>query len=642
MENGDVEGARIATKLTGQKFSHALKGGEKKVNDLMDNMLRNWSHILSASLKNDAALTTLKDAEKLGVATRANKITIKGETFFKIGANTFEKNNADIVKVMENGVPTYFKVEDQNLIDNIAQINYIGKQSALFKAMTQPANWLRYGVTLNPAYKIRNIVKDSGTTVAVSNVSPNIADNLRVGWEKTNKASDQYADALASGAIFQLGSSHDGKSADLIKKLIAEGTSDDTILNTPEKMMAGLKKAFKYYEDLGNRLENVNRMALYDKLIKEGKSPLEAAYEARDLLDFTSQGASRSLKVLSQLVPFMNTRVQGLYKLYRTGTDAQKQQRLAYTLGAIAIASMALYMIGMDDEDFKKRQDWDRDNFWWFKVGDTAFRIPKPYEIGGIGTLAERGLEQFMDDSVESKVFFSRMGQYVLDTLSLDPTPQAIKPMWNVLNNRDSFTDAPIETPGMERYTKTQRYSDKTSGVARGLSEAINVPLSAVGLENTGPSPVQIDYLARGYFGWLGGLVGSTAARALEDKPSKPMLDAIGIAQTEPEVNSKYITDFYRSNAKIQTNFADMKRYAGQGNTEKVAEILKEKGNLIGLQSLYSQTINQMAEQRKYIQYISDKQDIPRDERQKMINVQKEIMSKMAENAESLRKSLKK
>ena len=161
-------------------------------------------------------------------------------------------------------------------------------------------------------------------------------------------------------------------------------------------------------------------------------------------------------------------------------------------------------------------------------------------------------------------------------------------------------------------------------------------------MENTGPSPVQIDYLARGYFGWLGGLVGSTAARALEDKPSKPLLDAIGIAQTEPEVNSKYITDFYKSNAKIQTNFADMKRYAEQGNTEKLSEIMQEKGNLIGLQKLYSQTVNQMAQQRKYIQYISDKKDIPRDERQKMINVQKEIMSKMAENAENIRKSLKK
>ena len=143
MENGDVEGARIASKLTGQKFSHALKGGEKKVNDLMDNMLRNWSHIISASLKNDAALTTLKDAEKLGVATRVKD---------------FQKSNPDVVKVMENGVPTYFKVEDQNLIDNIAQINYVGKQSALFKAMTKPSSWLRYGVTLNPAYKIRNLV----------------------------------------------------------------------------------------------------------------------------------------------------------------------------------------------------------------------------------------------------------------------------------------------------------------------------------------------------------------------------------------------------------------------------------------------------------------------------------------------------
>jgi hypothetical protein len=625
MENGDIEGARIASKLTGQKFSHALKGGEKKVNDLMDNMLRNWGHIISASLKNDAALTTLKDAEKIGVAVRVKPN---------------ESGNPGVVKVMENGAPTFFKVMDQDLTDSISQINYLNKQSALFKAMTQPTNWLRYGVTLNPAYKIRNIVKDSLTTVGISDISANIPANIKRGWELSNKASEIYADALASGAVFQLGSSHDGKSADLIKRLIAEGVSDNTIFNTQEKMLSGLKKAFKAYEDFGNRLENVNRMALYDKLISEGKSPLEAAYESRDLLDFTSQGASRSLRVISQLVPFMNTRIQGLYKLYRTGTEAEKQKRLFYTLGSIALASALLYLVNKDDEDFKRRQDWDRDNFWWFKIGDTAFRIPKPYELGGIGTLAERGLEQFSDDSVESKVFFSRMGQYLMDTLSLDPTPQAIKPLWNVINNRDSFTGTPIETPGMERFTKTERYGDKTSGVAKGLSQVINMPLSVIGLENSGPSPVQIDYLAQGYFGWLGGTLGSTAARAFEDKPSKPLIDAIGFAQTEPEINSKYITDFYQSNAKIQNVFDDMKRYAEQGNTEKVSEILKEKGDLIALQKLYNQTVNEIAKQRKYIEFISN-QNLPREEREQMIVNQKLIMSKMAENAENIRKSLK-
>ena len=194
----------------------------------------------------------------------------------------------------------------------------------------------------------------------------------------------------------------------------------------------------------------------------------------------------------------------------------------------------------------------------------------------------------------------------------------------------------------MERYTKTERFADKTSGVAKGLSQAINMPLSAVGMENAGPSPVQIDYLAQGYFGWLGGLLGSTAARAFEDKPTKPLLDAAGLAQTEPEVNSKYLTDFYRSNAKIQNNFNDLKRYAEQGNTEKVTEILKEKGDLIALQKLYSQTVNQIAEQRKYIQMISNQKDISREEREQMIVNQKLIMSKMAENVETIRKSLRK
>jgi hypothetical protein len=61
-ENGDVQAAATKSGLVNQYFSKALKGGEKPFGDLMENTLRNWSHILSASMKNEAANATIRAA----------------------------------------------------------------------------------------------------------------------------------------------------------------------------------------------------------------------------------------------------------------------------------------------------------------------------------------------------------------------------------------------------------------------------------------------------------------------------------------------------------------------------------------------------------------------------------------------------
>jgi hypothetical protein len=157
----------------------------------------------------------------------------------------------------------------------------------------------------------------------------------------------------------------------------------DTILTGPEKVKAALGKVWDEWQEFGDRMENVNRTALYKQLIAEGKTPLEAAFAARDMMDFSLQGSWTAVRFLTQIVPFMNARLQGLYKLGRACKD--NPARWATSLGAVALASIALLLAYKDDDDWKKREDWDRDNFWWFKVGDKAYRIPKPFEIGAMG-----------------------------------------------------------------------------------------------------------------------------------------------------------------------------------------------------------------------------------------------------------------
>jgi len=653
MEDGDVDSVNASSKLTGQYFSKALKGGEKKTNDLMENVLLNWSHILSASMKNQAAFKTIKAAESMDAAVKAKPMD------GKYPPNT--------IKVMEEGKITHYTLEDPDLVDAISTISYLGPKSAFLDVAKGFTNALRYGITLSPAYKVRNLIRDSLQSASVSELGLNMFDNVYNGLKMTKKGDPTFMSALAGGGIFEMGTAHEGDQAKLIKRLIDKGVKEATILDTPDKIKGKLQDLLNSYNELGNKFENANRLALYKKLIDSGKSHLEASYAARDLMDFSMQGQFRAIKVIGSVVPFFNARLQGLYKLGRDGItptyrvicnattgaelrigDKEKAQRFATMTSAIALASILLYGAYKDDEDFQRREGWDRDNFWWFKIGDIQFRIPKPFEIGAVGTIAERTYEQIADDSVEGKVFGERLNHILMDTFSLNPMPQMIKPLIDLYANKDSFTSAPIESAGMERLSKQERLNNKTSGVAialGGISEGA-AKILTFNPDAQGFSPVQMDYAIKAYLGWLGATAVSTADLAVEPftegtRVRPPVIDtlAMGFIKTEPQTQSKYMTQFYENNARLQSALADMRHYAELGDMEKVAKIMEEKGDDIALSKVYDKATKQLAQLRKQSRMIEQMKDMSTDDKRAEMNRIKILMSDIAKEMESVRKS---
>jgi hypothetical protein len=657
MEGGDVQSVSNASKLTGQYFSKALKGGDKKTNDLMENVLMNWSHILSASMKNQAAVSTVKAAESM----KAAEIVKPMDGKYPPGS----------VKVMENGKPVHYLLTDPDLVDAISTISYLGPKSAFLDVAKGFTNALRYGITLSPAYKVRNLVRDSIQSAAISPLGNNILDNVYQGLKMGTKDNPTFMSALVGGGIFEMGTAHEGNQAKLIKRLIDKGVNANQILDTPAKIKANLQGLLDKYNELGNKFENANRLALYQKLIDSGKSHLEASYAARDLMDFSMQGQFRTIKVLGSVVPFFNARLQGLYKLGKDGVtptyrvlcnattgdpvtdlnDRQKAQRFMTISSAVMLASVALYGMYKDDEDFQRREDWDRDNFWWFKIDDVQFRIPKPFEIGALGTIAERTYEQIADDSVEGKVFTQRIHSMLADTFSLNPIPQMVKPLIDLYANKDSFTGAPIESGGMENLSKQERINSNTSGLAialGGISEATAKVLT-LNPDAQGASPIQVDYALKAYLGWLGATAASTADLAVEPftegtKVRKPIIDTVGLGfiKTEPQTQSKYMTQFYTNNARIQSAMADMRHYAELGDSEKVQRIYEDKGDDIMVAKMYDQTSKQLAALRKQSRMIEQSKDIDPEDKRAEMNRLKILMSDMTRQVEEMRKSIKK
>jgi hypothetical protein len=677
MENGDLQDAATASGLTSQKFSAELKGqSDKPFGDLMENTLRNWSHILSASMKNQASNATLDAAMEVGAAIPNLKVGLSWEDGQVVSSKTGEvvgdgslrpeytESGKGTVKTMINGQPAYFEVLDPMLLDSITSIGYLGPKSKFLDVARDFKNLLQYGVTIAPGFKVNNLIRDSIQALAVSDLKRNPFANVIDGWAATDKNNPAHISALAGGAIFNFGSAYEGDQSKMVKRLLAQGVKGEHILDTEEKIKAGLKVAWNKYQEWGNKSEAANRMALYNQMRERKLTHLQASFAARDLLDFSMQGSWPAFRLVTQVVPFMNARVQGLYKLGRDGvtptarvlyntvtgkpieqTDKQKAEAFGYTTLAVAGASMALYMIFKDDEDYKKRDEWDRDNFWWFKLPgmDFAFRVPKPFEIGAFGTMAERTLEQIIDQEAEGKQFGDSIKRMLGDTFALNPVPQMFKPVLDLYANKDSFTGAPIESAGMERLSKQERAADTTSPLAIALGG-----MTTILGEKGELSPVQVDYAIKAYFGWLGSTAAVTSQYAVMpfrdgDYPDAKWLDraSLGLVKSLPSNQSRYATAFYENNRQISEAFADMRHYAESKQMDKVIEIMEEKGDKIALAKMYDQTSKKMAAVRKQIREVTANEGMSGADKREEIDRLKELISMYAEQAESVRKSIK-
>jgi hypothetical protein len=641
-EDGTLSAANTSTGAVGQYLSKRLKGSTRQLNDLMENVLLNWSHILSASMKNQAANSTLDSAAELGDIV--SKLTPLGDGKFGKDAEGNKVPLKYAVKTMVKGKEAYWEIKDEFLLASLDAVANVQQASMWLNVAREFKTTLTKFISLSPTFKINNLIRDSVQSIGLTELSNNPVKNVLQGYAAYK---DDRAEALVGGGLFAMGNAFDGDQASNVKRLLKEGVPSEDILTTTDKAKAGIKRWWAKYDEISDAMENANRLALYQQLRSNGATHLEAAYAARDLQDFSLQGSGTMIRYLSQIVPYFNARLQGMYKLGRDGLDPvvqvlggeadastrQKAAKFSTVLGAVTLMGVALYLINSDDEEYKKLEEWQRDSFFWIKIPGTDnkwLRIPKPFEMGAFATVAERITEQMVDDKVEGKVFAQRLKHVLLENLAMNPIPQVIKPLYEISANKDGFTGRAIESQGMERLSKENRVNQGTSDLAIGLNKVNGMFASAMETLTGGSvkaddvqfSPIQIDYLIRGYLGWLGSaiLTTSNAATApLKDGESSrfqridDFLVVGNYVKTLPQDQSKYITSFYE-NAKIAaTVTADYQNFIKLGQIDKATDLAEDKGDLIALNKLYSKASNTMSKLSQQIKLIEDDTEMPGD-----------------------------
>ncbi|MCL7941230.1 LPD5 domain-containing protein [Halomonas sp. ATCH28] len=626
-EEKGFEAGQLATSgLSRQQAVKKLKGGTANLNNLLENTMMNFHHIIDAGLKNNAARQAIDNAQQLGVTRRVPESG---------------RNTATSTFVMEGGQKVFYEVDDPMVYNAITALGHNGMNSTLMKALRGFKRIFTNTVTVTPQYILANLMRDSIQAPATSDISKNVLGNILVGSE-TLRDKKMKARMLASGANFSFGHLYGTGNSDELRSGMTRNMRDAGLARSPgSTIMLGvgnaasvIRQGWAKWNDVNNHFENVNRAAIYRQGATEGNQ-LRASFEARDLMDFSSHGAWPATRVLIDIIPFLNARIQGLDKIYRSGvkpggsviidalrgktpnaTDKQLAGRFWAVTGAVSLAMLALYLENHDEEWYEELEEWEKDTYTHFNVGDALIRIPNPFEVGAIGTMMVRTAEQFIDDEATGELFAQRMGHMITQTFAVG-MPQAMQPALDVYANKDSFTNRPIENMGMQNLSPELRKRYNTTAVATGISQVLNKTVGAIGNPETNPlalSPVQVDHLIGGYLGQVGAWgagMADTVWRSANghDAPSRRWYEYNplrrfyrNLGDTDPY--TKYGTVFYEGLTETRRAYSDVKELRELGHWEEAKERFEETRNLQALRLGLNRAQRQLSKYNKQIDMI--------------------------------------
>lgn len=629
-----VRAARNNSGLAGQASGiRTLKGGKANIGDPVENIMQNFIHLIDAAQKNRAADMILQDMAKARLARKLAPEEVarlekrQGDELAevlaqdkelaaqcgpltdrqrKVIAATFSPTEFNYVRVQKDGKSLYYSVEDPMLLDALTGMwKQDGRKGPVWNLLRGARRFLTTGVTTMPDFMLRNFLRDTLHTWTIEHQSGYrpLVDSL-AQIRNTFNVDEDTKQLLAVGSAFmgsgyRLGNSGE-EAAKALNKVLGKYGMDkkaflDSVLDSEGKLKSFIGKLWDTYEHAGSAAENAARLAVYKKMRAKGFSHREAAFAAKDMMDFTVRGQSQLIQSLCETVPFLGARLAGLHRL---GRGAVENPRAFAVKGmTIALASMALYALNqaLNPDDWDKMEDWEKDTYFHFWVDGEHFRLPKPFEVGFVfGTIPERLMEQLITDK-SGGVFASRVFAGIWDQLAFNPFPQAVRPLVEQVANKDFFRGTPIVGMGMDRKAPVDQFDSRTSLTARAMASFMDALLTPV-MGKTGAdvlrSPKRLEHLVNGYFGGLGAFAlgaSDMLLRPLGNEPEAPelKLEELPIIRSfysgSGEKRTRYESELYEVMKQGNKLHASLKQVVEEGGDVSAAKAELSHDDIVAL-----------------------------------------------------------
>jgi hypothetical protein len=482
--------------ITDQPYLKELVGGNEKILPIFTGAMQNTSMLLDMALRNlqtkDVANTLSKiDAAKIGE-----------------GAGPSGKN---VVRFKQNGKPMYAIIGEwvkdpqtgkfemrSNIIDGVpAELIVQGMEGIktlmpfAVKLLGKPADWLRKGVTRNPAYAVRQIFRDSVNSWLTTGGSfvPVLSSIKEMGSMVAGRSENerilQQAGAISSNVF-----SGDRGDFDRILRDISagKGTLDRLLSKADAFAMQG---------------DAATRAVLYNKYREQGMTHMQAVLGALESMNFARRGLSPSMQYLSTMIPFFNAQIQGMDVIYRAAVgkttfenEMDVRSKLLTRGFVMAASTMAYAALMQDDEAYKNATPEERAQNWFVYLPgmDEPLRVPIPFELGmAFKAIPEMVFNTAFGDQEVGEAA-KTIGKLAYNTVPIG-LPQGVKPALEVMMNYSLFSGDNITSQREQMLIKPEQFRANTSELAKLLGSADVL------------SPIQLEYLVRGYTGSLGVLL---------------------------------------------------------------------------------------------------------------------------------------
>ena len=546
--------------------NYKLKGSKRAVADPMDNFINNMEYWTQAAIKNNAAVRLADTLVNLGAAKYAERKLTAGES----------KNNY-WVPIYKDGVEKQLILADPNDMAAFSAAPIL--QGLVWNIARKGTSLLRHGITMMPQFVYNQALEDPVRATLVSGNKAGFVSNLTGTVKSVWK--NQFTSEHTEGA-------------DVLNRagLIGQKdfmTSEDIKNRYSGTDKEGYKKGLLFFERLAQGSDLGARETIYNNAMKELKAEgydettarALAITRATEYMPHQQIGTSRSLAYLRAMMPFVNAPIQGLARDVAaargrlSGVDkAQGQKMLMWRIGKYAAFTAIYSAFNSGNPEYESQTEDQKDNY--FFIGGT--RIPAPQEIRPLKALIERGTRAWVLNAKEADIENSDIAAAVIkkswEIISglAVPIPAAVRPGLENVINYDFFSKHPIVGAGKIHDEPFMQYTDTTSELAKAVGAALNV------------SPLKVDHLLSGYFGYMGQTVEKFSNALVEGRPTQNVNDWMFVgSMVQNPYGSGPKTEAYELLDKATQVKATIKDLKAAGKIDELKDYMKKnKGYVQG------------------------------------------------------------
>jgi len=588
METGDERRSIRIGNIKSEPRLKELLGDSEQILPVFTSAVQNTSMLINMAMRNQTVKDTAFVLKDLGIASRI--VASKGP--YTDNVVHFRVNGVEHHAIIDTDM---YGIPAQMIVEGLEGIKLA--MPTIVRMLGVPGDIFRKFTVRNPLYMFRQLVRDpiaawvqTGTSTVPILDSFSTLAKMATGKDTTAQRL-QRAGATSSNVLV-------GDARDMTKFL--------------EDLTAGkwsLQRAFSKLDTVAQQSDAATRQVIYEDSIKKGMSHQQALMRTLESMNFSRRGTSPSMYLLASLTPFMHSQVQGLDVLYRSmrgqlpGADKlEVAQRFAARATMLAVSSLAYAAVMQDDEDYKRAKPEERYGYWWVPTlgltKENWLKIPIPYEIGFLFKALPEAMVNTAFGDEKAKPALSALWKALGQSVPLD-IPQALKPALEVRLGSSLFS-GDIESSREKEILPQYRYRTNSTEIAKMLGGA------------GGLSPIQIDYLIRGYTGGVGMAIAQMANVFLRAPEAENVAKPTTKLSEVPLIGSLFQTTegrgaldaTYKLIEEIQQYKGAYNKLIQDGKPEEAMQFANENASILAASSMagyMKKTLGEMSKDARMI-----------------------------------------